>query len=223
LKKTEQHEEEFQHKSWKEIKKDRVDIINSKNASARGLEAAKRMEILNEKDDLINPFMIKIFQSLGIDDISALMNADSQEMQKLTGVFLEKMKSLFGAQMSAQEVQIFLKTIPSLMQSKEGRRRIISQFKDVFESGIERYNTMRDIEKEYKGKAAPFDFLEQVEDLTAERIAKKKEEKVTAAKAAAEAKLKPLTPEAAFEFRRKAKGNIETAKKLARQAGYREE
>jgi hypothetical protein len=200
-----------------------VDIINSKNASARGLEAAKRMEILNEKDDLINPFMIKIFQSLGIDDISALMTADSQEMQKLTGVFLEKMKSLFGAQMSAQEVQIFLKTIPSLMQSKEGRRRIISQFKDVFESGIERYNTMRDIEKEYKGKAAPFDFLEQVEDLTAERIAKKKEEKVTAAKAAAEAKLKPLTPEAAFEFRRKAKGNIETAKKLARQAGYREE
>lgn len=220
--------EKFTHESWKDYQKPREDIITDKKSAESSLETIDKMKELNKKGDLVNPFMLKMFEELGIADISALLSPDSQQFQKLTNNFLQGMKALFGSQMSAQEVQQFLKGVPHLMNSPEGRAQILDDLKLMSEKGIEKYNAMRDVEKGYEGKPAPFDFLEQVEDRKAERWAKKKEavmqarQKVAEDKQkAADAKLKPLSEKKAIEFRDRAGGDIKEAEVLARKEGYR--
>jgi hypothetical protein len=166
-----QYEESAISTSWEKTRSQRNELTKAYHAAKDEKETLDRMQELNEEKDekLINPAINALLQHYGIEDWAFLKGASSQEMDKLSNDFLNRIKPLLGAQISAQEVRLFMKGIPTLMQTKEGRKRIIAKFKDFNDRISDRYKSMREITKKYEGQKAPFDFLEQVEDLTTTR------------------------------------------------------
>jgi len=80
------------------------------------------------------------------------MTADAQELDKLSSDYLKDIKEVFGAKITESMIQQFLKTVPTLSQSKEGRERIIRNL-DIFSQAADiRYDVMHDIIEENGGK-----------------------------------------------------------------------
>lgn len=80
---------------------------------------------INEKGELDTPGFLKFLDEIGLGDIDALKTGDTQSFIKSTGSFFKGLKQLFGGRITDNEIRLFLKTIPNLYQSPEGRRRII--------------------------------------------------------------------------------------------------
>ncbi len=54
---------------------------------------------------------------------------DAQEFDKLSKDFLKNVKSFVGSQVTQGEIQMFLDTVPTLMQSDEGKKAVIRNMK----------------------------------------------------------------------------------------------
>lgn len=130
-------------------------------AHKAGIDTGKRldrMEVLNEQGNLSGPLLSSFVHSLkkGIAgygfDLSGLLTADSQEFEKLSTDFLKDIKNIFGARITQMEVQLFMKTVPTLMQSQEGRARVIKNLRNFNEAAEVRYDAMRDIIDENGGR-----------------------------------------------------------------------
>ena len=116
-------------KEYKPLMKD----INKK-AEAALTDRARYLEMkrINEEGDLgSNAFNIfadalehGLF-GLGIN-LTSLQTADAQAMKKLSKDFVKNVKEIIGTSRITQaEIMLYLSTIPNLMQSPEGRARII--------------------------------------------------------------------------------------------------
>lgn len=124
-----------------------------------------RMEQLNEKGDLNTPVMAKLMDKI---NIPAFLSPDSQEFDKLSKDMMKDIKSFFGARINQFEVQNFLKTIPTLTQSKEGRARVINNLKSLVEAQNIRYNTYKEIMK--GRKYPPLDLEDMVNERSEEKL-----------------------------------------------------
>ena len=129
-----------------------------------------RMYDLNKEGKLNTPFYVAALQKLGLD-IPALLNPDSQEFQRLSIDFLRNAKSYFGSRVTQYEVQMFLKSIPSLLQSKEGRDRVIRNLKIINEGKAIRAKEMRKIIRENNG-IPPLDLEDRVEERVSDKLDK---------------------------------------------------
>lgn len=88
----------------------------------------KKMLQLSEQDKLDSPYYVKALKSLGLDDLgAALTNIESEQYQALQGEFLKDLKPIFG-RVTEGEMKAYEKRLPSLMNTKEGRKVI---FKDM--------------------------------------------------------------------------------------------
>lgn len=92
-----------------------------------------RMKELIKGGNLTNPLFFGVLDSLehaipslgvGIN-LKGFLSPESQEFDKLSKDFLRDVKKVFGARVTQSEVMQFLKTIPTLAQSDEGKLRII--------------------------------------------------------------------------------------------------
>lgn len=85
-------------------------------------------------------------------DLTAFKNPDSQEFEKLSNDFLKSAKEVFGARLTNFDVQTYLKTVPTLLQTDEGKRRVIQNLK-VFNEGVKvRAKTMNDLITQNNGR-----------------------------------------------------------------------
>ena len=94
-----------------------------------------RMKQLNNKGDLTPSLFASLLDTaskgifgVGIN-LKSLQSADSQEFDKLSKDFLKNAKSIFGARVTQQEIQMFLETVPTLSQTPEARSRLIRNMK----------------------------------------------------------------------------------------------
>lgn len=132
-----------------------------------------RMKELVKKGKLGSPTFNNALETLshgvfGIGiNLKNLMSADAQEFDKLSTEFLKGAKELFGARVTDNEIKMFMKMVPTLGQSDAGKMRVIANMNIGNKANKIRYNAMRDIIKENKGKR-PFD----LEDLIEERAGK---------------------------------------------------
>lgn len=147
--------------AFKETAVTRKDILDSANADRENNMRIDRMAELNKEGKLSNPLFYSSLKKLGLD-IPALLTPESQEFQKLTIDFLKNAKKMFGARISNFEAETFLKSIPSLTQSTEGRARVIHNLKMLYKGSSIRKKAMTDIIKENNG-TPPFDLSEQIE------------------------------------------------------------
>ena len=211
---------------FKETKEVRKEIIEASRAARENDMRLDRMTELNKKDTLINPLFNATLKKAGMD-LAALKNADSQEFEKLSTDFLKNAKAIFGARITNFEVEAFLKTIPTLSQSKEGRARVIRNLKLFNEGAKVRFDEMQKVLKENKG-VPPY----SLEELVEERVGNRLDSISERFKGGEEAEviesldLKPaqkgeaLTQEMAMEILKKSKGNKDLARKIAKKYGY---
>lgn len=156
--------------AFKETKKDRQSIIEGKRTADEQLRTLEEMDRLNREGKLDTPGYVEALKRSGLD-IPSLMSDDSQVFQKYAQTFLRGAKEIFGSRITDNEVNQFLKMVPSLVMSPEGRKRLIADWKYIARAKVERYNAMRDVIKEERG-IPPLDLLEKVEERTDKRLNK---------------------------------------------------
>lgn len=139
----------------------REKVLNSHEGSKRTIMQLDRLEALNNEGKLTTPVIAKFSESLGIP-LSVLANPESEEFQKVSQDLLSNIKEVYGNRILEVEVNNFLKTIPTLMNSQEGRARVIRDLKLLNKGAEIKYKAYRDIRK--KGGKIPLDIHEQVLD-----------------------------------------------------------
>lgn len=115
---------------------------------------------LSEEGDIRDPVLSESLEKLGLD-FKGLMSGDTTELKKLESFFLRGASSLFGGKVSNQEMQQLLASVPTLLNSKEGRIQIAKQMKLANESSFLEDKVRREIIKE-NGGVPPFDIRDQV-------------------------------------------------------------
>lgn len=159
---------------YKATKEFRDQARKEASSSRENLKRIERMEILSKRGKLSNPLYVAGLKKIGLD-IPALMTADSQEFEKLTIDFLRGAREIFGARVTNFEAEMFLKSIPSLMQSKAGREKVINNLKNFYTAGQLKEKAAREIVKEEKG-IPPFNLADLVEERISPQLDKLKKE-----------------------------------------------
>lgn len=145
------------------------DINSSYKASKSADKRLDRMEKLIDNGKLTNPVIHSFLKTLshGIFgfglDLHSLENADAQEFHKLSNEFLKDAKDVFGNRLTNLDVESFLKMVPSLTQSDEGKRRIIYNLKAANKANELKKHTMDQIIKENNGHR-PRNLEEQIDE-----------------------------------------------------------
>jgi hypothetical protein len=127
-----------------------------------------RMEKLSEKGDLSTPLMVKALETIGLP-LGVLGNPDTEEYAKLESDFVRDVSKIFPGQIRVFEIQAYLKTIPGLMNSPEGRKAIIKNRKLINEAKEIKYDEYKKILKENGGKK-PRNLDIMLEERTAPKI-----------------------------------------------------
>lgn len=146
--------------SYKETKEYRTGVNNAYKAYVEDKMMLDRMGQLNKKD-LASPFQAKVGQLLGVP-ISILSNPESEEFDKLTAAMTRNIRQYYGARITNLEMSTFLRSIPSLLNSTEGRERVMKGLQIVNKPKQLEYEALKEIRKKSGGKSLPFDLQEQV-------------------------------------------------------------
>jgi len=147
---------------FKETKEVRKDILETEKSAQENAMRYDRMQKLNDKGTLIPGAFNAALKKFGLD-IESLKNPDSQEFEKLSVDMLKNARQIFGSRVTNFEVQMFLKAIPNLSQSQEGRNRVLRNLKIMNEGNFLRAKEMRSIIKENNG-VPPYDLAEQIQE-----------------------------------------------------------
>lgn len=155
--------------AFKETKALRDEIRTRKNSAKAKLEDLDRMEELEKEGKLDTAGYTEFLKRSGLD-IPALLNEGSEEFNKIAANFVRDAKEYFGGRISNFEVEQFLKTVPSLSQSPEGRKRVIANLRRIEQLGVATYDAYKEVLRENNG-VPPLDLGEQVD----EKLDKKRE------------------------------------------------
>lgn len=127
-----------------------------------------RMKELIEKGTLSGPLWSSGFDTLshglwgvGIN-LTSLQGADSEEFRKLSNDMMKNVKEFVGNRVTNSELEMFLKTIPTLSNSDEGKIRIIHNLELFNKAHTEKYKIMNEIMEENDGMR-PRNFETEVE------------------------------------------------------------
>ena len=154
--------------SYKETKEERLNAVHKAQSAKEDLRSLERFEELEKEGNLDTPGYLEFLNRSGLD-ISALKNPSSQEFEKLQSNFLKNAKEYFGGRISNYEIEQFLKTIPTLSQSPEGRKRVITNLKYIARGQLLHYDAMKEVIKENKG-IPPLDLVEKTYDKTEKKM-----------------------------------------------------
>lgn len=132
-----------------------VKEIQEKALAARDSDMRlNRIEELNNFGELGNEELNLVADMLGKVgiDISAIQTADAQELKKLSTDFLKDAGKFFHGKVTDNDVKIFLMTTPTLMQSQEGRARVINNLRLMNEAYRVENDAMNEIIEEHGGE-----------------------------------------------------------------------
>ena len=107
---------------------------------------------LDKEGNVSTPALIKIMDTFGVP-IGVLGNPATEEFRKLEADYVRDVSKVFpGGRITNYEIGAYLKTIPSLMNSPEGRKQIIANRKLMNEAKRVRYDAYKQILGENNGK-----------------------------------------------------------------------
>ncbi|MCK9570510.1 hypothetical protein M0R72_16300 [Candidatus Pacearchaeota archaeon] len=166
-----------QHRINKEVMPEYKEIIKDSRSAKEDDRRLGKIEKLVEHGDLTRPRWHSLLNTLehgifgfGVN-LHSLETADSQEFDKLSKEFLKNAKNIFGARITDNDVKVFLKMVPDLSQSREGKLAIIHNMKLYNEGKHLRKTAAEQILKANNGKL-PGDFIQQVEDIAGPELDK---------------------------------------------------
>ena len=152
------------------------DIVQKQAKAAKDANIRlDKMEDLIKKERLTSPIWGAALKTLsngifgfGID-LSSLMNADSQEFEKLSNDFIKDAKEFFPGRVTDLDLKAFLKTIPTLSQTRAGKLRIIKNLREFNAIKLAQKEASDKILKQTGGKR-PRNFEQLVEELANPQI-----------------------------------------------------
>ena len=145
------------------------DFINETTSKYQGFETEMKPRLLQMQSmppvDIIGPTASVFLEELGIP-LGALEDPSSELYNKLSQDLLKGLPETYGSRILKVEVDNFLKTIPTLMNSPDGRRMIASNMLKLGEMKEVYYNEMRRQQKSFRdsNKPLPSDFQQEVFD-----------------------------------------------------------
>lgn len=145
------------------------DFINETTSKFQGFESEMKPRLMQMQaipdEDLIGPTAAVFLEELGIP-LGALNDPSSELYNKLSQDLLKGLPETYGSRILKVEVDNFLKTIPTLMNSPDGRRMIASNMLKLGELKGVYYNEMRRQQRQYldNNKPLPRDFQQSVFD-----------------------------------------------------------
>jgi hypothetical protein len=98
-------------------------------------------------------------------------NSDIEEFEKLSNEFVKNAKQYFGSRITEREVAMFMQTVPTLMQTDAGKKKIIDNMKSLNQLVEIESKAARSIIKA-NGGVAPVDIEQQVQDKIGDKIDK---------------------------------------------------
>jgi hypothetical protein len=161
-----------QHRINKEVAPAYKEINNEYKGVITDDRRLNRMEELVNRGDLTRPRWHSLINALdhgifgfGVN-LHSLETADSQEFNKLSNEFLKNAKNIFGARITDNDVKMFMKMVPDLSQSREGKLAIIHNMK-LYNEGIKIKKKASDQVVRENGGKLPFDYEARVEEIAA--------------------------------------------------------
>lgn len=143
---------------FQELEKRRTGLENEKDA----------LNILEELSPQISGIeRLNINPSTGELILPVLASKEAQRFSKTINDFTTKAKDTYGARVTNFELDRFLKRLPNLANSEEGRREIIQQMKIINSINESRDNALNDVFEEYGG-------IRNIDYDQAERLAEKR-------------------------------------------------
>lgn len=149
--------------SWKDLNPYITKAREQAEAAEKGEGAVNVMERLQKGGKLDEGPIAAILAKHGLD---YFLSEDTQLFEKLRAGFMSGAQKAIGGRVSNYELESFMKSIPSLMQTSAGRQLIIDQMKKSYAIDKQYYKKIRELRKEYEGKSAPNNF----EDIVYERM-----------------------------------------------------
>lgn len=157
---------ELRKESKAELKQLREKYISADDR----LKSLERLESL-EAEGLMGADYNEFLNRSGLD-IAALRDPNSQEAQAIIQGFARDAKTFYGTgRLTNTELELFMKSLPSLSQTPEGRKRVVARMKDFARLEKATYDEARDIIRKNAG-VPPSDLWEKVDD----RLEKKRDQ-----------------------------------------------
>lgn len=136
--------------------------LNDVNRLVKLINAGK---IVNPTEDHMQRYLSSIFKI----NLKDLRGADTEEFEKITAGFIKNAKQWFGSRVTNYDLESFMKTLPQLSTSHEGKMRILGSMKAAAEAQQLKYKALRQLMKENGGRIPPYAQL-QVEEMIAPQL-----------------------------------------------------
>jgi len=153
--------------AFKLTKDERKEITQAGRQAIENLEDLNRIDELNKEGKLDTAGYTQFLERSGLD-IPALMNPQSQEFKKLETAFLRNAQSYVGGRVTNYEMSQFLKSIPSLSQSPEGRNRVIANLKRINRAAVLYNDALKEVMKENRN-VPPLDLDGRIDEKVSKR------------------------------------------------------
>jgi hypothetical protein len=146
--------------SYANQKEYREKILNGKEAYERDKGVLNQMQQIQEKGNLPKPLAASLLQKLGLP-LGLLENPDAEQFEKLSQELMKNIMGTYGSRILQSEVVSFMKSIPTLLNSPEGQKRLIKQWQILNEGKKAYYDSYKEVQKS-NPKRLPADLHEQV-------------------------------------------------------------
>jgi hypothetical protein len=146
--------------------KDYIDkILNGYEAFKRDSTVLNQMQNLTEKGELPTPMLTSVLGKLGLP-IGILENPDAEQFEKLSQELMKNIQGTYGSRILQSEVNSFMKSIPTLLSSEEGKKRLVQQWKILNDGKKIYYDSYKELRKNPKYEnRLPADLHEKVLDI----------------------------------------------------------
>ena len=157
-----------QREGYKLNKPEIKEIIGKAEKARENITNLERMEEIEKEDGLDTPRYIEFLKRTGFN-IPYLMKPGSQEFNNLVRGFIRDARTYFGARVTNFELDQFLKGIPSLSMSPEGRKRVIANLKRYNRVSLLYNDALKKVISENNG-VVPLDLLIKIDDEVGKKI-----------------------------------------------------
>lgn len=187
------------NKEQRKITHDTVKSINDSYKAAKESDIRlDRMQKLVDSGKLNRPELANLVKGFKIPFTSThiglpqnWLTPESQEFDKLSTDFVKGAKNVFGSRMTQGEVDLFLKTVPSLTNSDEGKKVLIRNLKLMNDAVKVKKNAL-DAIREANGGTYPANLDELVEEVAGPRLEQIKDQFVSGGLVASDEESKSL-------------------------------
>lgn len=202
-------------------------VVSEYEGAETANERLNQMEVAAESGKLPSPLLVRSMEALNIP-LGVYADPLSQNYEKNVNEFVREVKNYFPGRVTNTELEFFMKSIPSLMNSDEGKKLIIKNMKLRNEMAKSRYEAYMEI-LEKNGGRKPKNLDIKINNRTKEQrrllgdeMKKNIEEARDIAKLPEKAAYKDqqVSVGLATKYLQSAGGDVKKARELARRDGY---